>query len=97
MHLFVSNISRDVKSDELRSLFEGIGEVISVKIISDRSSGESKGFGFVEMSDDSQALNAIQQLSQTDLGGRRLSISKARPKTSAPVRDFSRYWYSFTG
>jgi RNA recognition motif-containing protein len=82
MNLFVSNISHKVKEDELRTLFQGIGEVSSVKIISDKYTGESKGFGFIDMHDDSQALEAIQKLTNTDLGGRKLVVSKARERNS---------------
>lgn len=83
MNLFVSNISHKVKEDELRTLFQGIGEVSSVKIISDKYTGESKGFGFIDMRDESQALEAIQKLTNTDLGGRKLVVSKARERNSA--------------
>jgi RNA recognition motif-containing protein len=82
MNLFVSNISHKVKEDELRTLFQGIGEVSSVKIISDKYTGESKGFGFIDMRNDSQALEAIQKLANTDLGGRKLVVSKARERNS---------------
>ena len=82
MNLFVSNISHKVKEDELRTLFQGIGEVSSVKIISDKYTGESKGFGFIDMHDDSQALEAIQKLTNTDLGGRKLVVSKAKERNS---------------
>jgi RNA recognition motif-containing protein len=82
MNLFVSNISRTIKDDELKQLFESVGDVKSVKIISDKYTGESKGFGFVEMTNDKQALLAIEQLTDTELRGRILSVTKARPRTS---------------
>lgn len=82
MNLFVSNISHSVKNDELRLLFQKIGEVTSVKIINDKYTGESKGFGFVDMRDDTQALEAIEKLTNTDLGGRKLVVAKAKEKTS---------------
>ena len=82
MNLFVSNISRTIKDDELKQLFESVGDVKSVKIISDKYTGESKGFGFVEMTDDKQALLAIEKLTDTELRGRILSVTKARPRTS---------------
>jgi RNA recognition motif-containing protein len=82
MNLFVSNISRTIKADELKQLFESIGDVKSVKIISDKYTGESKGFGFVEMTNDNQGLLAIQQLTDTDLRGRRLTVTKAKPRIS---------------
>ncbi len=82
MNLFVSNISHKVKEEELKTLFQGIGEVNTVKIISDKYTGESKGFGFIDMRDDTQALEAIQKLTNTDLGGRKLVVSKARERSS---------------
>lgn len=82
MNLFVSNISRTIKDDELKQLFESVGDVKSVKIISDKYTGESKGFGFVEMTNDNQALLAIEKLTDTELRGRILSVTKARPRTS---------------
>jgi RNA recognition motif-containing protein len=82
MNLYVSNINLTTKEDELRMFFQQAGEVSSVKIISDRYTGESKGFGFVDMPDDRQALGAIQQLTNTSLAGRKLVISKARERSN---------------
>lgn len=82
MNLFVSNISRTIKADELKQLFESVGDVKSVKIISDKYTGESKGFGFVEMTNENQGLLAIQQLTDTELRGRRLTVTKAKPRIS---------------
>ena len=78
MNLYVSNLNLTTKEEELRIFFQKAGEVASVKIISDRYTGESKGFGSVDMPDDRQALEAIQQLTNTSLAGRKLVISKAR-------------------
>ena len=83
MNLFVANISRTVKEDALKALFAEFGEVVSAKIINDKFTGESKGFGFVEMSNDSQALEAINKLTNASFFGKNLVVSKARPKTSA--------------
>lgn len=80
MNLFVANISRTVKDDALRGLFEKFGEVESVKIITDRYSGDSKGFGFVEMPDEKQAHDAITKLTNAEFFGRKLVVSKARPR-----------------
>lgn len=80
MNLFVANISRTVNEEALRSLFSEFGQVDSVKIINDRSTGESKGFGFVDMNDDKSALNAINKLTQAEFFGRKLVVSKAQPK-----------------
>lgn len=83
MNLFVTNISRTVKEDALKALFSEFGQVSSVKIIGDKYTGESKGFGFVEMLNDNQALDAIKKLSNAEFFGKRLVVSKARPKTTA--------------
>jgi RNA recognition motif-containing protein len=81
MNLFVANIDRTVKDDALRALFSEFGEVVSVKIVGDKYTGESKGFGFVEMRDDNQALVAIKKLTNANFFGKNLVVSKARPKT----------------
>ena len=81
MNLFVANISNSVKEDALRALFTEFGEVISVRIMTDKESGYSKGFGFVEMSNEGQALEAIRKLSNAPFFGKNLVVSKARPKT----------------
>jgi len=83
MNLFVANINKTVKDDALRALFAEFGEVTSVKILMDKFSGESKGFGFVDMADEKQALDAIDKLMNAEFFGRRLVVSKARPKTTA--------------
>ncbi|HEY3429645.1 MAG TPA: RNA-binding protein [Cyclobacteriaceae bacterium] len=82
MNLFVGNISKAVKDDALRALFAEFGEVISVKILMDKYSGESKGFGFVDMLHEQQALEAMQKLTNAEFFGRKLVVSKARPKTT---------------
>lgn len=83
MNLFVTNISRTVKEEALQALFAEFGQVSSAKIIFDKSTGESKGFGFVEMSNDSQAMDAMKKLTNAEFFGRKLLVSKARPKTTA--------------
>ncbi len=83
MNLFVANISKSVKNDALQALFAEFGEVLSAKIITDKYTGESKGFGFVEMENDAQAMEAIKKLTNADFFGRSLVVSKARPKTSS--------------
>lgn len=82
MNLFVTNISRVVREDALKALFSEFGEVSSVKIISDRATGESKGFGFVEMATELDGHSAIDKLTNAEFFGRRLVVSKARPKSS---------------
>jgi len=80
MNIFVRNFPFDTNEQDLRAAFEGFGEVLSVQIITDRDSGESRGFGFVEMPRRSEALAAITELDGTDFQGRPLSVSEAAPK-----------------
>jgi len=80
MNLFVANINKTVKDDALRELFAEYGEVTSVRILTDKYTGESKGFGFVDMINENQALEAIRKLGNAEFFGRRLVVSKARPK-----------------
>ena len=81
MNVYVGNLSYDLSEDDLKTAFEEHGEVSSAKIIFDRYSGRSKGFGFVEMSSDNEAKAAIEALSGKELGGRTLVVNEARPKT----------------
>ncbi len=81
MNMYVGNLSREVTEDELRQAFEAFGQVTTVNIIKDRYSGESRGFGFVEMATKSEAQAAITGLNGTSLGERTLSVSEARPRT----------------
>ena len=80
MNIYVANLSFKVQDDELRELFEAYGEVSSAKVIKDRESGQSRGFGFVEMPDDDDAATAMESLDGTDFGGRSLRVSEARPR-----------------
>jgi RNA recognition motif-containing protein len=81
MNIYCGNLSYDVSEDELREVFEAYGEVDSVNIIKDKYSGQSKGFGFVEMSDDEKAMAAIEGLHESELKGRNLNVNKAKPRT----------------
>ena len=74
-------MSYDLSDDDLREAFEAYGEVTSVNIIQDKYSGKSKGFGFVEMSDEQAGLAAIEGLNQTELKGRSINVNKAKPRT----------------
>lgn len=78
--LYVGNLSYDTSDSALQQLFEQYGTVVSAQIIMDRESGRSKGFGFVEMENDSEAQAAIDGLNQQDFGGRPLTVNEARPR-----------------
>ena len=84
MNIYVGNLSYDLSENELRQAFEEYGIVDSVKIIIDRYSNRSKGFGFLEMNDDNAAKAAISGLNGTELDGRTLKVNEARPR---PNRD----------
>ncbi|MCE2733133.1 MAG: RNA-binding protein [Cyclobacteriaceae bacterium] len=83
MDLFVANINKTVREDALRALFEEFGNVSSVKILTDKYTGESKGYGFVGMSNENNGLDAIKKLSNAEFFGRKLVVNKAKPKTTA--------------
>jgi len=84
MNIYVGNISRDVSQDELMQAFQAHGQVTSVNIITDKFSGESRGFGFVEMPVAAEALTAISTLNNQDLKGRPLNVNEARPRDDKP-------------
>ena len=80
MNIYVGNLSYGMSEDELRQAFAAHGEVSSVKILMDRETGRSRGFGFVEMPNKAEADAAIAQLNGKDVGGRALRINEARPR-----------------
>ena len=80
MNIYVGNLSFDTTEDELRTAFESFGTVDSVKIIQDKYSGRSKGFGFVEMADDAEGKTAIAEMHGKELAGRELKCDEAKPK-----------------
>ena len=80
MNIYVGNLSYSLSESELRDAFAGFGEVSSVKVLMDRETGRSRGFGFVEMPNQSEAEAAIAQLNGKELGGRALRVNEARPK-----------------
>ncbi|MDR0870031.1 MAG: RNA-binding protein [Planctomycetaceae bacterium] len=84
MKIYVGNLSYRMTDDELRQLFEEFGSVSQVDIISDRETGRSKGFAFVEMLNDEEANAAISALDGQSVGDRVLKINEARPKTPRP-------------
>ncbi|MDZ7269837.1 MAG: RNA-binding protein [candidate division KSB1 bacterium] len=82
MKIFVGNLSRRVTSDALQQMFETFGQVTSAEVIKDRFSGESKGFGFVEMPAKSEAEAAMSSLNGRDLDGKALNVNEARPRNN---------------
>jgi RNA recognition motif-containing protein len=86
--LFVGSLSWGVTDDMLNDFFAQVGTVESAKVIMDRDSGRSKGFGFVEMSNDDEAKKAVEELNGKDLDGRAVNVSEARPREERPRRDF---------
>jgi len=81
MNIYVGNLSGDVGDEDLRQAFEAFGQVVSATVIKDKFSGESRGFGFVEMPSKDEAQSAIEGLNGTDLKGQNLSVNEARPPT----------------
>lgn len=80
MNIYVGNLPREATEDDLREAFVAFGEVTSAKIITDRFTGDSRGFGFVEMPNSSEAQAAISGLDGKDLKGRTLRVNEARPR-----------------
>lgn len=80
MNIFVGSLPFKIEEADLKELFEAFGEVSSVKIINDRESGRSKGFGFVEMADDEAAKKAIADLNGSEVGGRNIVVNQAEDK-----------------
>jgi cold-inducible RNA-binding protein len=83
-NLYVGNLPHSTNEAELRSLFEAHGQVEKVSVVTDRETGRSRGFAFVEMTDSGEAEKAIAALNGSDLGGRALKINEAKPKTDRP-------------
>ena len=84
MNIYIGNLPYSITDADLRETFSRFGEVSQVRLIGDKFSGESKGFGFVEMDNNSQADAAIQALNGTDMKGRNITVNQARPKTDRP-------------
>ena len=87
MHIFVGNLAFTTTEEELAQLFHPYGEIASVRIMTDRETGRSRGFGFVEMPDAIQAQAAIAGLNGTALGGRTLTVNEARPREEQRPRE----------
>jgi len=88
MNIFVSNLGFNIQDEALKEIFTSFGEVTSAKIINDRETGRSRGFGFVEMSDDNAASAAIDQLNETSVGGRTMRVAEAKPRTERSSNSF---------
>ncbi|MGE0078696.1 MAG: RNA recognition motif domain-containing protein [Bacteroidales bacterium] len=84
MNIYVSGLSYRINDDDLRQLFEEYGAIKSAKVITDRETGRSRGFGFVEMENDDEARNAIEELTGAEYDGKVISLAEAKPKTDKP-------------
>ena len=89
MNIYVSNLSFNVQDEDLKSFFTPFGEVTSAKVISDKFTGQSRGFGFVEMSDDEAAKKAIAELDNGTVDGRTIKVMEAKPREDRPARSNS--------
>lgn len=86
MNIYVGNLPYTVTEADLNQAFSAFGKVTSVTLISDKFSGQSKGFGFVEMANNSEADAAIKGLNETPFKGRNITVNQAKPKTDKPQR-----------
>jgi RNA recognition motif-containing protein len=86
MNIYVSNLSFNVQDEDLKGFFEPYGEVTSARIINDKATGQSRGFGFVEMTDEAAARKAIAELNDATVEGRNIKVMEARPKEEKSFR-----------
>jgi len=86
MNIYISNLSFNVEDNDLKQLFEEYGEVSSAKVIMDRYTGRSRGFGFVEMPDDEAAQKAITELHQAEYDGKIIVVNEAQPRENRPAK-----------
>jgi RNA recognition motif-containing protein len=89
MNIYVSNLSFNIQDEDLREFFAPYGEVTSAKIITDRMTNQSRGFGFVEMSDEAASKKAITELDGSSVDGRTIKVMEAKPKEDRPARSNS--------
>jgi RNA recognition motif-containing protein len=87
MNIFISNLSFRVNDEDLKQLFEEYGEITSARVITDKYTGKSRGFGFVEMSIEAEAKKAIEELDHAEYDGKVITVSVARPKTEGGRRE----------
>ena len=92
MNIYVGNLAYSVTEDELRQAFSQFGDVTRANVITDKYSGQSKGFGFVEMSDKVAAEEAISALNGTDLNGRSIKVNEAKPREPRPAGGGGNRW-----
>ena len=85
MNNYVGNLPYSIDRDQLREIFAQFGEVRAARIVIDRESGKSKGYGFVDMDNDAEANEAIAKLNGTEIGGRKAVINEARPREDRPA------------
>ena len=91
MNLYVGNLAYNVTEEDLQTMFSEFGEVVSVNIIKDKYSGQSKGFGFVDMPNNSEADKAIKALNGSEFMGRRIKVNQAKPRSSGRSSRRPRY------
>ncbi|MGN6619311.1 MAG: RNA recognition motif domain-containing protein [Ilyomonas sp.] len=91
MNLYVSNLGFHVGNQELKDLFSAYGEVTSAKVITDRETNRSRGFGFVEMTNQSEAETAISKLNGSIVEGRAINVNEAKPKPSGPRKQYNNW------
>lgn len=84
MNIYVGNLPYAISPDEVKSVFAVYGEVAAVRLVKDRETGRTKGFGFVEMHDDAQAKAAIEAMNGQEIGGRKVVVNEARPREPRP-------------
>ena len=97
MNIYVSNLGFSVQDEDLREYFEEYGEVTSAKVITDKFTNRSRGFGFVEMSDDNAAEKAIKELNGAVVEGRTISVTVARPREERSSNNNNRRSFSNSG
>jgi RNA recognition motif-containing protein len=90
MNIFIAGLSFKVNDADLETLFEEYGPITTAKVITDRQTGRSKGYGFVEIDDQEKAEKAVAELNGAEYDGKTISVSEARPREERPKRDFDR-------
>ena len=93
MNIFIAGLNYSISDSELSELFTAYGEVSSARVIKDRQTGRSKGYGFVEMTDEEAGKKAIEELNGQEVQGRAIVVSAARPKTDAPRNNYNNRRY----